>query len=105
MSTSLPASRGALPPLGRFAAGAALSPAGPPHARPPEPSASAACVFSALPFLARFAGGASAAPASAAPASAAAASPSSSASASAASPPRFFLPLVASSVKRFRRAC
>ena len=100
MSTSLPASRGALPPLGRFAAGAALSPAGPPHARPPEPSASAAFGFSALPFLARFAGGASAAPASAA-----AASPSSSASASAASPPRFFLPLVASSVKRFRRAC
>ena len=87
MSTSLPASRGALPPLGRFAAGAALSPAGPPHARPPEPSASAAFVFSALPFLARFAGGASDAPASAA------------------SPPRFFLPLVASSVKRFRRAC
>ena len=104
MSTSLPASRGALPPLGRFAAGAALSPAGPPHARPPEPSASAAFVFSALPFLARFAGGASDAPASAAAASPSS-SASASASASAASPPRLFLPLVASSVKRFRRAC
>mmetsp|Transcript_48098 Transcript_48098/g.115610 ORF Transcript_48098/g.115610 Transcript_48098/m.115610 type:complete len:402 (-) Transcript_48098:426-1631(-) len=99
MSTGLPVSRGSLPPLGRFAP-AALSPAGPPHARPPVASASAALSFSALPpFLALFAAGASDAPASPAAASSSA-SPS-----SASSPSFFFLPLVACSVKRFRRAC